>query len=233
MTVQRRGHDISCPYARKTPLRRSAFPGLLNLLAFPVAPFEENDADGGHRGFGDDDGPIDAVRLHARVKGQEVRERNFEHPEREEVDDGRRNRVAGAVEGLQHNHGVGVADVAVAENAQRGDGERDDGWIVGEETDDRFGESDEEDADDAEKNHVVEAGAPDGFFRALGLLGAEILADERGGGVAQAPRWQNDKDKYADGDGVASKCGRTEDADDADQADPTGVRDGELQNAGE
>jgi len=43
----------------------------------------------------------------------------------------------------------------------------------------------------------------------------------------------DDKDKYADGDGVASKCGRAENTDDADKADPTGVRDGELQNAGE
>src|SRR5213078_3150843 len=124
---------------------------------------------------------------------------------------------------LQHHHGVRVADVAVAEYAQRGDRERDDGWIVREETNDRFGESDEEDADDAEKNHVIEAGAPDGFFRAFGLFCAEILADERGGSVAQAPRRKNDEDQDADGDGVAGECGRAEDADDANEADPTGV----------
>src|SRR5438874_7457904 len=80
------GTIYRAPTREKRRYGESAFPGVLNLLAFPVAAFEENDADGGHGCFGDNDGPIDAVRLHARVKGQEVRERNFEHPEREEVD---------------------------------------------------------------------------------------------------------------------------------------------------
>jgi len=39
--------------------------------------------DSGHGSFGNDDGPVDAVRLHARVKGEKVGERDFEHPERE------------------------------------------------------------------------------------------------------------------------------------------------------
>ena len=102
-----------------------------------------------------------------------------------------------------------------------------------EEAHDGLGEDDEEDADAAEEEHVVEAGAPDGFFGAVGLLCAEILADQRGGGVAESPGRQDDEDDDANGDGVAGKCGGAEDADDADQADPAGVGDGELQDAGE
>ena len=89
-----------------------------------------------------------------------------------------------------------------------------------EETDDGFGEEDEEDADAAEEKHVVKAGSPDGFFGAVGLLGAEILADKSGGGVAEAPRRQDDEDHDANGDGVTGECSCAENADDAHQADP-------------
>ena len=83
-----------------------------DLLALPAAAFEEDDADGGHGRFGHDDGPVDAVGVHARVNGQEIGERDFQHPEGKEIDDGGCDGVAGAVKGLQHNHGIGVADVA-------------------------------------------------------------------------------------------------------------------------
>src|SRR5437879_12263274 len=100
------------------------------------------------------------------------------------MDDRGSDGVTRAVEGLEHDHAIGVADVAVAENAQAGDRRRNDERIAGEETNDRFGEDDEKEADAAEKNHVVKAGAPDGGFRAFGLPCAEVLADEGGGGVA-------------------------------------------------
>src|SRR5713226_4767391 len=99
--------------------------------------------------------------------------------------------------------------------------------------DDRFGEDDEEHADGAEKNHVVKAGAPDGSFRPFRLLGSEVLADESGRGVAEAPARHKDENEDADGDGVAGKGSGAEDADDAHEADPTGMRDGELQDARE
>src|SRR5712692_11828415 len=99
--------------------------------------------------------------------------------------------------------------------------------------DDRFGEDDEEETDDPEKNHIVKAGAPDGSFRAFRLLGSEVLADESGRGVAVAPARHKDENEDADGDRVAGKGGGAEDADDAHEADPTGMRDGELQDAGE
>ena len=65
------------------------------------------------------------------------------------------------------------------------------------------------------------------------MFGAEVLTDESCGGVAESPRRKNHEDKNADGDGVAGKRGGAKDADDADEADPAGVRDGELQDAGE
>src|SRR5713226_7378633 len=204
-----------------------------DLLALPAATFKEDDAGGSDRAFGNDDGPEDAVGMQTKRNRQEIGQGNFQEPEAEEIHDGGSDGVACAVEGLEHNHAIGVADVAVAENAQAGDGQRDDERIAGEEPDDRFGENDEEDADGAEKDHVVKAGAPDGSFRALGLLGAKVLADQRGGGVAEAPARHQHEDEYANGDGVAREGCRTEDADDADEADPAGVGDGELQNAGE
>src|SRR5258708_176250 len=175
------------------------------LLDFPAVTFEQNDADSSDGGFGDDDGPKDAAGVHSNGDRQEVGQRNFQEPEAEEIHNGGRDGVASAVEGLEHDHAVGVADVAVAENTQAGDSQRDDERIAGEETNDRFGEDDEEEANDAEKDHVVKAGAPDGSFGALGLLGAQVLADEGGGGVAETPARHEDEDENADGDGVAGE----------------------------
>src|SRR6267378_3042613 len=207
--------------------------GESDLLAFPAAAAEKEDAGGGDGGFRDDDGPKDAVGVQAEGNCQEVSQRNFQEPESEEIHDGGSDGVSRAVEGLQHDHAIGVANVAVAENAQAGDGQGDDQRIAGEETNDRLGENDEKETDAAQKDHVVKAGAPDGSFGALGLLGAEILADESGGGVAEAPAGHEDEDEDADGDGVAGKGRGAKDADDAHEADPTGVGDGELQDAGE
>ena len=100
-----------------------------------------------------------------------------------------------------------------------------------EEAHDGRGEDRKEEADSAEKEHVVKAGAPYGFFGAFGLLGAEVLADKRSGGVAEPPGGQQDKDNDANGDGVAGECRGAKDADDADEANPAGVGDGELQDA--
>jgi len=203
------------------------------LLELPAAAAEEDDAGGGDGGLRDHDGPKDATGTHVHGDGEKIGEGYLQQPETEEMHDGRSDGVASAVEGLEHDHAVGIADVAVAENAQAGDGQRDDERVVGEKTNDGLGKDDKEDADDAEENHVVEAGAPDGSFRALGLLGAEILADEGGGSVAEAPAGHQHEDEYANGDGVAGERRRAEDTDDTHKADPTGVGDGELQDAGE
>jgi len=205
----------------------------LNLLDFPAAALEKHDAGGGDGGLRDHDGPKDATRLHVERDRQEPGQGNFQEPETEEMHDSRRDGVARAIEGLEHDHAIGVADVAIAENAQAGDGQRNDERIAGKETDDLFGKNDEENADDSKEDHVVKAGAPDGSFRALRLLGAEVLADEGCGGVAEAPTGHQHEDEDANGDSVAGKGRGAEDADDADEADPTGVSDGELQDAGE
>src|SRR5260370_785624 len=204
-----------------------------DLLDFPAATFEQDDADGGNEAFSDDDGPEDAAGVHTGGNRQEVGKRNFQEPEAEEIHNGGRDSVAGAVEGLEHDHAVGIADVAVAENAQAGNSQRNDERIAGEEMDDRFGEDHEEETDDTEKDHVVKAGAPNGSFRTLGLLSAKVLADECGSGVAETPARHEDEDKNADGNGVAGEGGGAEDADDAHEADPTSVRDHELQYASE
>jgi hypothetical protein len=47
------------------PLRMTTLVGWSDLLALPTAPFEKNDANGSDEAFGDDDGPEDALGLHA------------------------------------------------------------------------------------------------------------------------------------------------------------------------
>ena len=100
------------------------------------------------------------------------------------MNDRRRNRVARSVESLEHHHAVGVADVSITEDAQAGGGQGHDHGIVCEQADNRRGKKEEKYADDAEKQHVVKAGAPDGNLRALGLPGAQVLANQRGGSIA-------------------------------------------------
>src|SRR6266851_240718 len=122
---------------------------LSDLLDSPAATLEEHDADGGNEAFSDNDGPKDAAGVHTGRNRQEVGQRNFQEPEAEEIHNGGRDGVASTVKGLEHDHAVGIADVAVAENTQAGNGQRDDERIAGEETDNRFGEDHEEQADDA------------------------------------------------------------------------------------
>ena len=61
----------------------------------------------------------------------------------------------------------------------------------------------------------------------------KILADQGCGGVAQPPGGQYGEDDDANSNGVAGQGGRTEEADDTDQADPARLADQELQNAGD
>src|SRR5260370_22461472 len=88
-----------------------------DLLALPSAAPEEDDADGGDGAFGDDDGPRDAAGTHAERDRQKVGQGNLHQPEADEIHNGGSDGSSRAVEGLEHNHAVGLADVAVAENA--------------------------------------------------------------------------------------------------------------------
>ena len=204
-----------------------------DFLFLPLALLEQDCAGDGHGAFGDGDGGEDTVGLHVQRDREPAGQRDFEEPEAEEVDDGGGDGVSRAVEGLHHDHEVSVAEVAVADDAQAGRAQGDDGGVVREQANDGGGEEDEDDADRAEEDHVVDAGAPHGLLGALGAACAKVLSDESCGGIAQAPRGQDYEDDDADADGVSGERGSAEDADDADQADPTGVGDGELKNAGE
>src|ERR1700730_14463354 len=161
--------------------------------------------------------------------GQPVRHGNLEQPEAEEIHDGGSNGVARAVESLHHDHEVGVAKVAVADDAQARSAQRHYGRIVREQADHWFREKYEEDSDYSEKGDIVESGAPHGFLSALGMPGSQVLPDQRSCRVAQTPGRQEHKNDHADGK-VSGEGSRTEDADYAHQADPTGVRDGKLQD---
>jgi len=147
------------------------------FLALPAAPFEEDDADGSDGAFGDDDGPEDALGLHADGDREEVGQRISTSQKPKKFTIVGVTVSPAPLKAWSMDHAVGVADVAVAEDAQAGGSQRNDGRVVREEANDGLGEDDEEEADEAEKDHVVKAGAPDGSFGALGLLGAEILAD--------------------------------------------------------
>src|SRR5260370_28045280 len=98
-----------------------------DLLALPAAAFEEDDAGGSDEAFSDDDGPKDAVGMQTERNRQEIGQGNFQEPEAEEIHDGGSDGIARAVEGLEHDHAIGVADDAVAENAHAGGGQRNDG----------------------------------------------------------------------------------------------------------
>src|SRR6266478_2403005 len=104
-----------------------------DLLDFPAATFEQDDADGGNEAFSDDDGPKDTAGVHTGGNRQEEGKRNFQKPKTEKIHNGGRDGVASTVEGLEHDHAVGIADVAVAENTDEGNGQRDDERIAGEE----------------------------------------------------------------------------------------------------
>src|SRR5260370_2464029 len=116
---------------------------------------KEEDASGGDGGFRNDDGDVDAIGAHAQGNGEEIGQGNFQEPEAEEVHHRGRHGVSRTVEGLEHDHAVGIADVAVAENAQAGDSQRDDERIVGEETDDRFVEDDEQNTNPTNQDNVL------------------------------------------------------------------------------
>src|SRR5207248_7263489 len=66
-------------------------------------------------------------------------------------------------------------------------------------------EDDECKADGGEEDEIVEAGAPDGALRAIGIAGPEGLTDHRRRRVAHAPGGQQGEDYDADADGVASQ----------------------------
>ena len=126
--------------------------GVLDLLFFPAATSENNNADRSDGGFGDDDGEVSALGLHVQGNGENVCEWNFQEPEPEEIHDCGSDSIACSIKGLEHDHTICVADVAVADNAKTAGGERNDLRVVREKADDRLGKRDEEDAEKPEED---------------------------------------------------------------------------------
>src|SRR5260370_23001239 len=95
--------------------------GQSNLMAFPAAAFEKDDASGGDGGLRADDGPKDPAGTHAQGDGEKIGEGDLQQPETEEMHDRRRDGVSRAVDGLEHDQAIGIADRALAANTHAGD----------------------------------------------------------------------------------------------------------------
>src|SRR5260370_38788391 len=93
-----------------------------DLLAFPAAVAKEEDASGGDGGFRDEDGGVYAIGAHLRGDGEDISYGNFQDPKTGEVHHRGRHGVCRAVEGLEHDHAVSTADVAVVKYAPAGAG---------------------------------------------------------------------------------------------------------------
>ena len=147
-------------------------------LLFLPAPAPE-DGDGYHRKGGERDRDRDEhpLRPEPERPGEDVGERNFPEPEAGEVHQRGRPGVAGSVEGRGHDHGVGVKDEAAAHNLETLDAEANHFGVECEQADKALRESHEDDAHHTQENEVVEPGAPDRRFGALGPARSQVLAD--------------------------------------------------------
>jgi len=78
-----------------------------------------------------------------------------------------------------------------------------DNRIIGEETNNRPREDDEQQADRAEKVGIKAHRDSDRLLGPLRMFRPEVLTDERGAGVGQTPSWHEGEDNDANGNGVA------------------------------
>src|SRR4051812_5021076 len=195
----------------------------LHSARLPAPAPEDERAYDGERREGNGDGEENSARPQPEMQGQRVGERNLPEPEDEEVDDGRRARVARAVEALRDDHAVRVEEEAARDDTQAvfavGVNLRPRGRVR-EEADDGVCEDDEDQADGPEEDHVVEGREPHGLLRALGLARAERLADERRRRVRHAPRRQQREHDDAQADGVSGDGRAPEVREYAHQPDP-------------
>src|SRR5215472_2182572 len=94
--------------------------GWSDLLAFPAAAAEEENPSSRDGAFGDNDGDVNTVRSHMPGNCEVIRQGNFQQPEAEQVYPCGRHGIARAVKGLEHHHAIGIADIAVAQDAEAG-----------------------------------------------------------------------------------------------------------------
>ena len=95
---------------------------VLHSHQFPAPTPEPQRGHERHRRIGDRDRPEDARRAQTGSVGQHVRNRQLPQPEAEQVDDGRRHGIAGAVERLGQHHRVRVEGKPGADNPERVNG---------------------------------------------------------------------------------------------------------------
>src|SRR5882724_7185824 len=118
--------------------------------------------------------------MHCQPPGQ----RYLQNPEAEEIDIGRCDCIAGAVECLQKHHAVGVSDVPAAKDPQTTDGSGDYFRIMREELDDPRREDNKDDSYGAEEGHIPKAGSPHGITSAIRALCSKILSHQGCSSVA-------------------------------------------------
>ena len=160
----------------------------LDALGLPVALGEEPGAHTRQGEEGEADRDEGAGRSHPCSMREQPRQRDLEQPEHHEVDPGGRAGVAGAVEGLGEHHAVARECEAEGDEPQASDAvARHDG--IGRENRDQPGREDQEhQADRPEADRVVQPRPPRRGLRAIWFASAKVLADKRGGGVADAKR---------------------------------------------
>jgi hypothetical protein len=158
----------------------------LDALGLPVTLGEEPGADAGEGEEGKADGDEGAGRTKPCTMRKEPRERDLEQPEHHQVDPRGGAGVAGAVERLGQDHAVTGERKAERNDAETADAVPRHLGIAGEDGDEPRREEQEAHADRTQEDRVVQPGLPRRRLRAIWLAGAQILSDERRGGVAHA-----------------------------------------------
>src|SRR5260370_962354 len=160
------GSETTNKEARERASRRS------DLLNFPAAAFEQDDADSSDGCFGDNDGPKNAAGVHAGGDRQVVGQGNFQEPEAEEIHNGGSDGEAPGRQDDENNNtdGDGVAGKGCgAENADDAD-EADPAGVGDEELQD----ASERDAQEAKKDAKVDANLATKDADALGAAEQSI-----------------------------------------------------------
>src|SRR5262249_61890723 len=109
-----------------------------DFLQLPAAATEQGHTDDRNCCFRDGHSGEDTLWAQARMKRQQVRDRNLKQPVTEKINGCRSESVSGTIERLDHHHPVCVGEIPVAEYAETIDTVWDDCRIICEKADDLF-----------------------------------------------------------------------------------------------
>src|SRR5262245_34802094 len=101
------------------------------------------------------------------MSSEQICKRNLEQPISENINNSWCERVARAVEGLNHNHAVGVGEVPIINNPKAVHGEGDHGRIIGKQPNDGLRKYDEHQTHHAKKYDIIKTGEP---YRSFGAI---------------------------------------------------------------